>query len=169
MNLFEIDAAIMAAFDAAVDQDTGEILDEEALKAFDQLNVDRSTKIENIACWIRNLESDANELKEQKMIFATRQAAAERKRDSLKRYLTQVMAGEKFETPRVSIRWRKSEGVEIDDEASFVNQIETTDLADELLTYQAPKINKTAVKDALKQGLSLPGARLETRQNIQIK
>ena len=56
MNLYEIDDAIMHCFD----EETGEIFEAEYL---DQLEMLRDQKIENIACWIKNLRSDAEQLK----------------------------------------------------------------------------------------------------------
>jgi V/A-type H+-transporting ATPase subunit E len=52
MNLFEIDDAILAC----VDLETGDIIDVEKLEA---LELERDTKISNIACWIKNLKAEA--------------------------------------------------------------------------------------------------------------
>ena len=52
MNLFEIENEIMNCWD----QETGEILDSDRL---DQLEMERDTKIENIALYIKNLTADA--------------------------------------------------------------------------------------------------------------
>lgn len=48
MNLYQIDAEIMRAFEDAMDPDTGEIVDAEAYAALDRLGVERDNKIENI-------------------------------------------------------------------------------------------------------------------------
>ena len=40
---------------------------------------------------------------------------------------------------------------------------------DELLTYKAPEPNKKAIKDALKDGLSVQGVRLECNTSVIIK
>lgn len=169
MNLFEIDAAIISAFEKAIDPETGEIVDEEAFRQLDELQEQKDTKVENIACWIKNLESDAEELKKQKQIFADRQARAERKAESLKRYLTMAMNGEKFSSPRVSIGWRRSEQVVFKDEKEFVELMQVSGM-DSLLKYTPPTPIKSAVKDALKNGwITTDLATIETRSNIQIK
>lgn len=49
--------------EGALDTATGEIIDFDAL---DALELERDTKIENIACWIKNLTSDAEQLKSEK-------------------------------------------------------------------------------------------------------
>ena len=77
MKLFEINEEIMKC----VDVETGEIIDEVKLQ---QLQMARDIKIENIACWIINILSDAEALKAQKQVFADRQKAAENKAQRLK-------------------------------------------------------------------------------------
>lgn len=62
MNLYEIDARIMEAFEAAVDEETGEIVNEEAYAALDALQEARDEKIENVLLWIKDLKSDAEQL-----------------------------------------------------------------------------------------------------------
>ena len=59
MNLYEIDQEIMNC----VDMETGEIIDPARL---DELQMDRDIKIENIACWIKNLYADAEAFKTEK-------------------------------------------------------------------------------------------------------
>ena len=85
MNLYEINAALMQAYDDAVDPETGEIVENEAYKAIAGLQMDLEEKTENILLWIKNLESDAEDLKKEKMAFADRQARAEAKAESLKK------------------------------------------------------------------------------------
>lgn len=87
MNLYEIDARIMEAFEAAVDEETGEIVNEEAYAALDALQEARDEKIENVLLWIKDLKSDAEQLKNEKRVLETRQREAERKADSLQEYI----------------------------------------------------------------------------------
>ena len=54
MTIYEIDQKIMEAFDAAIDQDTGEIVDQEAYAAFLRLDMERDVKIENTALWVKD-------------------------------------------------------------------------------------------------------------------
>lgn len=156
MKLFEIDEAIMNC----VDMETGEILDFEMLE---RLSMERDKKIENIACWIKNLESDAEALKAQKQTFADRQKAAENKAASLKQFLANYLDGQKFTAPTVAVSFRKSESVQIDD----LNAIADFDTM--YIKYAEPAADKTAIKKALKEGIAIPGARLVENNNIQIK
>jgi outer membrane murein-binding lipoprotein Lpp len=91
MNLYQINEEI----EKCIDTETGEILD---LEALDKLAMERDTKIENLACWYKNLMADAEALKAEKNAFAKRENAAKNKADSIKRYLSSVLDGEKFAT-----------------------------------------------------------------------
>lgn len=156
MTLFEIDKRILET----VDTETGEIID---LERLEQLQMERDKKIEGIACWIKNLESDADALKAQKQAFADRQKAAENKAASLKQFLAQYLAGQKFTAPTVAISFRKSESVQIDDIHAIA------DFSADYVKYPEPTADKTAIKKALKEGIAVPGARLVENNNIQIK
>lgn len=151
-TLYEINEQI----EGLVDPETGEIAD---FEAFEKLNLDLDTKIKNIALWIVNLRSDAEQLEEQEKKFRDRKTAAKNKAESLKNLLDGFLSGEKRSYPEVVISYRKSEQVAVDDGAK---------LDDRFLRIKA-EIDKTALKDALKHGESIEGARLEVKNNIQIK
>lgn len=151
-TLYEINEQIAGL----VDPETGEIAD---FEAFEKLNLDLDTKIKNIALWIVNLRSDAEQLEEQEKKFRDRKTAAKNKAESLKNLLDGFLSGEKRSYPEVVISYRKSEQVTVDDDAK---------LDDRFLRIKT-EIDKTALKDALKHGESIEGARLEVKNNIQIK
>lgn len=79
-SLYEINSQIEQAWGAAVDPDTGEIINEEALQELEQLGMQREEKLENLALFYKNLSAEAEALKAEKMRLAARQAAAEKKR-----------------------------------------------------------------------------------------
>lgn len=161
MNLYEINAALMQAYDDAVDQETGEIIENEAYKAIDGLQMALEEKTENVLLWIKNLQADAEALKKEKMAFSDRQARVEAKAESLKKYVSGVLNGQKFQTARVSASWRKSEAVE------YVGNVNA--LPDSCIKIADPVVDKTALKKLLKSGAEIEGARLIARQNLQIK
>ena len=156
MTLYEIDSAITSC----VDPETGEILD---LEWLNKLQMDRSRKIENILLWIKNLESDAEQIKAEEKALADRRKAAEKKAESLRGYVSDVLHGEKFSSPKVAVTWRKSEAVIVDD----VEMME--ELSDDYLIYDDPKPDKTKIKAALKDGAIIPGCHLEKRNNMVIQ
>ena len=158
MNIFEIDKAIMEC----VDLETGEIIDTEQL---DKLQMERNSKIEGVACWIKDLKAEAEALKNEKQALAERQKTAERKAESLKKWLAYALQGEKFKTPKCAVSFRKREAVEVTDEG--LNNLMKEH--DDLLTYEAPKPNKTAIKQAIKDGLNVAGVQLVRNISTIIK
>lgn len=153
MNLYEIDMEIMNC----VDVETGEIFDE---AKFEELNLTREQKIENICLWIKNLNAEAEALKIEKNNLAERQKAKENKAESLKKYITGYLDGATYESAKVRVSFRKSESLEIE---------EGTIIPDEFLRFKEPEVNKTDLKKAIKGGLNIPGVQLVENQNIQIK
>lgn len=159
-NLFEINKAIMNAWEACVDPETGEI-NEDIYAEMEALQVERDEKIENIACWAKNLMSDAAQLKAEAKTMADRAASAEKKAESLKRYLAAVLNGTKFETTRCIIGWRKSTAVLIEPDADLPEEYVRTKVTTEP--------DKTAIKAALASGKTVDGCTLETRNNMTLK
>lgn len=160
-NLYEINKGILECLDL----ETGEIIDPERLTA---LQMERNAKFENVALWIKNLLSDADAYKAEKDAFAAREKAAKNKAESLKRWLADALQGEKFTTAKTAVSFRKSESVEIQDEDRLIVWAMGNGHED-LLTFAAPSVNKTAIKQALKNGVEMPWATMRENQNIQIK
>ena len=158
MKLYEIDNAILDC----IDLETGEVIDTERL---DALQMERDAKIENVALWIKDLKAEAEAIKAEKMALAERQRVAESKAESLKNWLAYALDGQKFSTARCAISFRKTEKVEISD----VGMIRLMKEHDELLTYKDPEPNKTAIKQALKDGLTVQGVQLVQNMSTIIK
>lgn len=160
-NLYEIDQAILECIDA----ETGDILDADKLN---ELMIERDTKLENVALWVKNLTSDADAYKAERDAFAEREKAARNKAESLKRWLSDALGGDKFTTSKVAISFRKSKAVEIDDEQAFIDWARAHD-RDDLLSYKEPTVNKTAIKKELETVDTIGGARIVERANISIR
>ena len=158
MTIYEIDKEILNC----IDPETGEIIDIDKLN---ELELERDAKIENVACWIKELKAEAEAIKAEKLALAERQKVAENKAESLKKWLAYALQGEKFKTAKCSVSFRKTESVEVTDEG-LSNLMKEHD---ELLTYKAPEANKKAIKDAIKDGLSVQGVRLECNTSVIIK
>ena len=71
-------------------------------------------------------------------------------------------------TQKVAISFRKSESVEIEDEERVITYAQKNG-RDDLLSYKAPTVNKSAIKAVIKTGKEIPGAVLVEKQNIQIR
>ena len=155
MTLYEINRDILAL----VNED-GEIAD---IEAFEALNLAREQKIENVACWIKNLKADAAAIREEEKALSDRRRANENKAERLENFLAYALKGEKYNSPRVNITYRKSEAVELDvSDEVFMERFSE-------FVKVTPTINKTAIKDALKAGITNIPAHLSERQNMQIK
>lgn len=163
MKLFDIDDKITACVklnDAqAVDTETGEVIDLEAIAA---LEMERDEKLENLGCWYKQLLAEADALKAQKTAYAEREKSKRNKAESLKTYLADYLGGKKFETAKVALTFRRSEAVEFD--KAYLRSVPT-----EYLKFKEPELNKTAVKKAIKAGESVPGCELVVKNNLQIK
>lgn len=161
MTLWEIDKALLEC----IDTDTGEILDFERL---DELQLAREAKLENIALYIKNLQADAEAIREEEKALAERRKAKENRVASLKEYLSKALDGNTFETAKVSLSFRKSTVTNITDELSVVEYLEKNNV-EKGLTYSTPKISKAVVGELLKAGTEIPGAVLQENNNLQIK
>lgn len=153
MKLYEIDEAVLNC----IDLETGEIIDTEQL---DKLTMEREAKLENVACWIKELKAEAEALKAEKMAFAKRQQVAENEMESLKNWLAYALNGQAFKSTRASVTFRKSQAVEIAD---------IYKLDKNYLRYKEPEADKTAIKEAFKQGKTVAGATLVENTSVIIK
>lgn len=160
-SLYEIDSRILEC----VDPETGEIIDTAKLEA---LQMERLEKIEKVALWYKDLLGDAEKIKAEKNALAEREAAMRTKAASIKNWLTDALNGEKLSTARVDLSFRKSEAVEITDEAAFIHWAQQTGHR-ELLSFKDPTPNKVSIKAALNAGQKIDGAAMVKKYNIQIK
>lgn len=161
--LYEINTAILHILqnDAHVDEETGEFFD---VSDLDALEMAFNEKAENVACYIKGLEADAAAIKAEEKALADRRRAIEKRAEHLREYLAYNMQANgltKLETPRAALSFRKSKSVDIVDESELPAQY----LAQKITTTP----NKKAIGDALKNGVSVPGAALIEKNNLQLK
>lgn len=161
MKLYEIDQAIMECLDA----ETGEILDFEKLE---ELQLQREKKLEGVALYIKTLTAEAAAIKVEEDALAERRKAKENKAKSLKEYLSNVLAGETFETAKVRLSYRKSTSLEITDGVALLEYLEKTN-KDHCIKYKFPEIRSSEVTKLIKAGEEVPGAILQEKQNLQLK
>ena len=153
-NLYKINQELLNC----IDLETGEIIDTDK---FDQLQIEKNDKLENIALWYKNLKSEAAAYKAEKDVFTLKQQRAEAKAESLKKYLDTVLHGNKLSTVKVDITYRKSTAVDI---------IDIEKLPEEYCkTVTSVSADKVEIGKALKSGATVNGATLVENNNIQIK
>ena len=162
VSLYEISADFLKALDGLeVDEETGEIMNFDAVEALDAQFED---KAESVACYIKNLSAFAADLKAEEENLSARRKTVERRVDSVKKYLSSCLATvgkDKVVTAKARISFRKSIQVQIDDEAALP--------ADFVTTTVTTKPDKTAIKKAIQAGEDVTGASLVENRNIQIK
>ena len=167
MRLYEIAEAYRNFIEAV---ENGDIPEEAIADTLESITSVLEDKADNIACLIKNMSAEAEAIKAEEAKLAERRKAKEKQVDRLKEYLSNTLLASgytKLETARNKITFRKSESVAVADEAAFIEWAISNE--DTYLTYKSPVINKTAIKDALKNGIELNGAYIETKQNLQSK
>lgn len=169
MTLYDIDAQIAALEDAAEDDmlieaETGELIS--VSQALDALRMEREAKLENVACWVKNLSAEADAIREEENRLIKRRKAAEMKAANLKAWLLAAMTREdgttdKLKTGRVMVSVKRNPPSTVVDDALLPSTYKVAKI-----TYQA---NKELIKRELLAGGEVPGAHLEYGRSVVIK
>ena len=155
-TLYEIDTELLAC--EYVDEETGEIIDEEKLKA---LEMEREAKIEGVILWRKNVLAELEMVKNEYRKFKQRMDSLSKKEESLKNYICYALGGEKFKTSKCNVYYVTKPSVIIDDLAKVDRRF-----------WKAPKedwISKTEIAEAIKDGEEVEGAHQEEKTSIIIK
>ena len=156
-----MDNAIYKLYDEFVDPETGEITDPDAFaERYAELEISREDIIENTLLLYKNCVSDAEAIAAEIKTLKARQAALEKRADRLKADASDALNGEKFQTARVAVSWRKSTAAEVD-ESLCPEEYITTKIT------TAP--DKKAITAALKAGQEIPGCKLVERLNMSVR
>lgn len=163
MNIYELNRAIedveykIEQYAIEHDGEISEELENEEKVLFEGLE----DKHEAYAIVIKNKIAFEKALKDEKKNIDARIKTNSSSIERLKKTLGESLNGEKYETTKVKIGWRKSTAVNILDE----EQIE----AKYLKTETTISVDKASIKKDLSSGVEVAGAELLTNQNIQIK
>lgn len=151
MSLYDLQMEILDCVD-----ENGELLD---VEKFEQLNMEIEKKIEGLCLWVKNLDAEAEAIKEEENALKDRRVRKENKAASIRKYIQDFLKGSKFETSRVAISYRKSESLKILDNAV---------IPDEYIKYK-PEVNRADLKRAVKDGLKVEGVYIQENNNMSIK
>lgn len=164
MKLYEIEAAINEAIEellSSVDEETGEV-DETKAQALEALKEEKEKKLENIACYIKNLKAEAAALKEEEGKLNQRRKAAENKAARLSEFIgLHISTDEKITTARAVIAFRKSKRVDVLDESAIPQKF--------IKTKTETSVDKVAIAHAFKEGATVPGVDYIDTYSLQIK
>lgn len=157
MNLYELSLAFQDVQNMDLDPDVMK-------DTLDSINDAIENKAENIAKLIRNLESDVSAFKEEEDRLKTKRQSAENKVKWLKTYLEDNMklTGKiKFKSGMFNFAIQKN--------PASVNITDERIIPEDFLIPQLPKIDKTALKELLKNGVEIPGAELKQTESLRIR
>ena len=168
-NLYSISSKIAeflenGFFSEFVDEETGEIDLEKCQCAFEKLNLDFNESIENLSLYYKQIMADSELIKAEMDRLSDRKKAKERRAESLKQFILNnlnFLNKSKFESPKVVVKTTKGVSTEVYD----------FDLLDKAFKIEKVEVkaDKTAIKNAIKEGKEVPGARLIETQGLSIK
>lgn len=160
MKLYEIAPALRFALDdIVVDEETGEILNADALHA---VEAQAAEKVEATALYLRELDAEAKAAKDEADRMIARVKSMQKRSDYLKSMLLDALhATGKVKTGRVTVSIRTTQAVEIEEGANLPEAYTT------VKTTVSP--NKIAIKQALLDGVEVPGCSLEARESVSIR
>ena len=160
MKLYQISDAIRQALDhIELDEETGEILNADELHA---VEAEAADKIEATALYLRELDAEAKTAKDEADRMLARVKSMQKRSDYLKAMLLDALhATGKVKTGRVTVSIRTTKAVEIAEGADLPEAYTT------VKTTVSP--NKVAIKQALLDGVEVPGCHIEERESVQIR
>lgn len=154
MKLYEIDQQIIDC----IDTETGEVVDVERLA---DLQLERDQKVEGVALYVKQLSAEANAIAAEVANLTERLAKKRKTAERLTEFIGGYLNGQRFETARAAITYRRSEAVHIANEDAVPDAYKKT--------KTETKPDKAAIKAALKAGKEVSGCSLVQRLNPQIK
>lgn len=158
MKIYEIDKAIEEILSTEVTED-GEI-SQQAFEAIEELTLAKEERIDSLLSYYKDSLADSDKIKAEAKALTARARVLENRAASLKSYLACVIGtGRKWQNARHKVAWRKSQAVEV---------LDAKKVPPDFIIDVEPKINKAALKLALKAGEKVEGARLEERENMII-
>ena len=176
-TLYSIDQRLLNLEVYGVDTETGEVAvtEEDFQRMYEDIQMEMNDKIVNTSCYIKNLLSDAAQIKaEEERLKARRQQKekyAQRLQDAMDNVIKHRINNIeedfdgcnkwKIDDPKVRLSYRRSEKVEITDINSLPKKFITKTI--EL------KPDKIAIGNEIKSGKKVKGAELVNNLNLQIK
>ncbi len=156
MTLYEINEKIREFPAENVNPETGEVLN---LEALNDLELERSEKLENYALAVKNYRAAAAAIKAEEDNLKARRERLEHTKGKLSEILRSELNSEKLSTARVRVSYRKSQVTKIFDMSSIPDKF--------LKITVEPK--KNDIKAAINAGESVSGAAVAEKTSMIIK
>ena len=178
-NLFEIADDMMVLLEYSVDPETGEMIEDEEQfnELYNSIQIDLNTKLDNTNCLQKMLDGEIEVIDKEIKRLTAEKSARVRKKEWLKNRVdtfvrrqftdehgnldTEGLNKYKIDLPHSKISYRKSDSVDV-----FNMDLLPTKYIKKKVE-ESP--DKTSIKNDIKNGKEISGARIITNYNIQIK
>lgn len=165
--IYPISESVDRYFASIVDEETGEVTktDEEIQQDLEALNIEFDQQVLELRNKVINLTAEVNALRAEKSRLDKRVKVDDNELDRCKRFLAYLLKGEKYKNGAVSISYRKSDKLVIDDREMLMNWAKTEGRG----FLKEPELIEGDIKKALKLGTIIPACHIEEKNNIQVR
>lgn len=163
MKLYELAAEIQAIVEDEgryINQETGEVLDQDALNA---LAMDFDEKVENCLLYIKNELAEADMIKAEIKKLEARVISCESKANWMNQYVAEnLLKGAKFSTSRVLVKYTKSR--------SAIPLFDWENLTPTEYWKETKEriVDKAQIRKDLMAGKVIPGWELNVKTNLKV-
>lgn len=144
------------------DEETGEVLFDSS--NLDELEAALDAKIEACCIVVKETEAEAEAIKAEEKRLKARRERKEKEAARLREYVQRCMeqsGARKIDTPRVCVTSRSSKYVNVYDEAKVPRMFMAEKITE--------SVDKKAVREAIKDGIEVPGCELSERISLKIE
>jgi len=134
------------------------------VNALDSMDGEFTEKVENVIRFIRNLEADASSIREEEKRLAERRQALNRKAENLTGYIEAMMVLTGKRDVKAGIFTAKFKA-----NPPAILVLDESIVPREFFIDQAPILSKQAIKDAIKEGQTVPGVEITRGERLEIR
>ena len=170
MRLYEIDTAIFDILSCLEPNENGELPEncDELFEKLKELEMERQKKLENVAKYVLNIRAEAKALKEEENRLSKRRKVLENKEKRLLQYLDNACQGQKTKLGIATLSYRRSERVEITDNAKAQEFLKSNG-HEKCIHYYPSEIYKDEVKELIAKGTEVPGVQIVSVLNASLR
>lgn len=142
------------------------------LDTIEALELEFEQKVDGIACYIKELQSECEAIKLEEKNLNERRKVKETKIESLKIYVMNEMKAvgkKKIETTRNVLSIRKTaQSIKFENEKELIDRM-SKENDNRFLKYSQPTLDKTKIKEYIKDGGNIDGVWLEAGESFNLK
>lgn len=144
------------------DEETGEVMFDSS--NLEELEAALDAKIEACCIVVKNIEAEAQAIKAEEKRLCERRKRKESEAERLREYVQRCMeqsGAKKIDTPRVCVTSRASKYVNVYDESKVPKMF--------VVEKVSEQVDKKAVKQAISDGVDVPGCEISERLSLKIE